>query len=150
MIKNDDFLQRHSKILFNSYQHWTGKELISGYTGSLADALLNAPFAVLSHDTQVDPLLNYSNKQGLALFGYDWDELLKIPSRLTAEPINREAREKLLAQVTAHGFISNYEGVRIAKSGQRFMIRNTTVWNLLDEAGAYYGQAAVIREHQLL
>jgi hypothetical protein len=33
--------------------------------------------------------------------------------------------------------------MRIAKSGRRFMITDTTVWNLVDESGIYDGQAAV-------
>ena len=30
----------------------------------------------------------------------------------------------------------------VSKTGRRFLIENATVWNLLDEAGAPYGQAA--------
>jgi hypothetical protein len=48
----------------------------------------------------------------------------------------------LLATVNQHGFIDDYRGVRISKSGRRFMIEQATVWNLLDENGAPYGQAA--------
>jgi hypothetical protein len=48
----------------------------------------------------------------------------------------------LLEAVTRHGFIDDYRGVRVSQSGRRFLIENATVWNLLDEAGAPYGQAA--------
>jgi hypothetical protein len=33
--------------------------------------------------------------------------------------------------------------MRIAQSGRRFMITDTTVWNLSDETGVVHGQAAV-------
>ncbi len=45
-------------------------------------------------------------------------------------------------QVTRKGFIDDYRGIRISKTGRRFLIDNATVWNLLDENGAHYGQAA--------
>jgi hypothetical protein len=32
--------------------------------------------------------------------------------------------------------------VRVSKSGRRFLIDRATVWNLLDDSGAHYGQAA--------
>jgi len=49
----------------------------------------------------------------------------------------------LLEKVTQQGYVDGYPGMRIAKSGKRFMITDTTVWNLLDEAGVHHGQAAV-------
>jgi hypothetical protein len=48
----------------------------------------------------------------------------------------------LLAEVTQHGFISGYEGVRISSTGRRFLIKNVTVWNLADAQGRPAGQAA--------
>ncbi len=65
-----------------------------------------------------------------------------MPSRLSAEPMAQEARVKLLEKVTKQGYVDGYSGVRIAKSGRRFMITDTTVWNLLDDAGLLLGQAA--------
>jgi hypothetical protein len=50
---------------------------------------------------------------------------------------------KLLEKVSQQGYVNGYSGLRIAKSGRRFIITDTTVWNLLDEAGGYHGQAAV-------
>ncbi|MDH2916795.1 MAG: MEKHLA domain-containing protein, partial [Gallionella sp.] len=55
----------------------------------------------------------------------------------------QEARVRLLEKVSQQGYVDGYSGMRIAKSGRRFMITDTTVWNLLDEAGEYHGQAAV-------
>jgi hypothetical protein len=71
-----------------------------------------------------------------------WEELTRTASRLTAEAPEREERARLLAAVTRHGFIDDYSGVRISKSGRRFRISEATVWNLVNEAGARCGQAA--------
>ena len=56
--------------------------------------------------------------------------------------MHRDERARLLDAVTRDGFIDDYRGVRISKTGRRFLIENATVWNLLDENGAPYGQAA--------
>ena len=97
---------------------------------------------MLSHNTYSDHVFNYANAQGLKLFELSWQELITLPSRASAEPINQAARAELMAQVSAQGFISNYEGVRISKTGNRFAIRNAIVWNLPDKLGCYQGQAA--------
>ena len=140
------FLYAQTKILCDSYRHWTALELIeqSADISSLAQSLFTAPYAVASHDTQADPLFNYANRQAQCLFGMHWDEIIGLPSRYSAEPMNREARAVLLDRVARHGYVDDYSGVRIAKDGSRFMIRNATVWNLLDASGEYCGQAALI------
>ena len=105
---------------------------------------------MLSHDTGADPLFNYANKTALALFEIDWQQLIRTPSRLSAEPVNREQRERLLAQVSNSGFISNYHGVRVSQTGKRFSINDAVVWNLFDREGGYQGQAACFSDWQLL
>jgi len=151
MAIDEDFLTRHTQILCDSYRRWTGIELLAKPDDKMqSQALWEAPFAVLSHGLQTDPVFNYSNEMGLKLFGYEWDELMQIPSRYSAEAMDREARDELLARVTAHGYVDDYTGVRITKNGQRFMIQNATVWNLMDEMGNYYGQAALISNWQFL
>lgn len=138
-------LQRaHAKCLVRSYQHFTGRKLIAehGSAAELVQALDEAPFVLVSHGTEADPILNYGNATALELWEMPWDEFTKTPSRLTAEAPNREERARLLAAVTAHGFIDNYSGVRISKTGRRFLITQATVWNLLTEEGLPCGQAA--------
>jgi hypothetical protein len=106
------------------------------------NALWNAPRAIVAHGTEEDPVFFYGNRLALQLFGMDFEEFTRLPSRLSAEPVAQEARIALLAKVAQQGFIDGYSGVRIAKDGTRFMIADTTVWNLLDEAGICHGQAA--------
>lgn len=86
--------------------------------------------------------MNYANTTVLALWETSLPALLAMPSRLTAEPLAQEAREKLLAQVALRGFITGYAGVRISATGRRFKIENVTIWNLTDADGRFSGQAA--------
>lgn len=138
----------HSECLMRSYKHWTGHELLpsSLLSGDRARQLFDAPFILVSHGVESDPILNYGNQAALELWQLTWQELTHMPSRLTAEAPNREERARLLERVTRDGYISDYSGVRIAKNGRRFVIQNATVWNLRTDSGAYCGQAAMFRE----
>lgn len=142
-VQHEDFVLRQTRILCASYRHWTGRALIEAASDRDAvQRLMEAPFAVVAHDTQADPLFNYANACALRLFGMGWDEFTQLPSRLSAEPLAQDERARLLERVTRDGYVDDYAGLRIAKDGTRFMIRNATVWNLLDERGEYCGQAA--------
>jgi hypothetical protein len=141
----------HSLVLARSHRHFTGRELLSGVAAAdLPRTLFEAPFVLVSHGTQADPVLNYGNAAALALWEMCWDEFVKTPSRLTAEAPLREERARLLAAVTARGFIDDYAGIRISRTGRRFRIARATVWNLITEQGTPCGQAAMFREWQPL
>ena len=62
----------------------------------------------------------------------------------------REERAKLLETVTRCGFIDDYSGIRISKSGRRFRISQATVWNLLTEENQPCGQAAMFEHWEFL
>ena len=47
-----------------------------------------------------------------------------------------------LRQVAERGYVDDYEGIRISKSGKRFPIADVTVWQLIDVDGTIRGQAA--------
>lgn len=144
---NAPFAIRRIELLRHSYKHWTGRDLLPEVTSPIdaVGALYDAPFAVLSHGTQADPLFNYGNRLALQLFEMTWDEFINMPSRFTTEPARQQDREHLLAQVSAQGYTDNYSGIRLSKTGRRFKIRDATVWNVIDEHDIYHGQAAVIR-----
>jgi hypothetical protein len=146
--EGNGYLTSHAQRLLESLHHWTGRRLIDDTASPAAQAraLFYAPFIVVSHDTAVEPILNYANQAALNLFELNWNELVRMPSRLTAEPMHQAERNRLLAIVNQHGFIDDYRGVRISKSGRRFMIEQATVWNLVDETGAPYGQAATFSQ----
>ncbi|MBL9172943.1 MAG: MEKHLA domain-containing protein [Verrucomicrobiales bacterium] len=128
-----------------SHRHWLGRDLLPGVSDpqALAAGLAAAPFVLVSHGTESDPVLNYGNRTALALWELSWPEFTRTPSRLTAEPVAREERARLLEEVTRNGYIANYAGVRISSTGRRFRIHQALVWNLLDDAGAHAGQAAM-------
>ena len=105
-------------------------------------ALWAAPTAVLAHGTEPDPLFFYGNRLALELFEVTAQQLVGTPSRLSAEAGDRAQRANLLDQVSRHGVIKDYAGVRISAAGRRFRIEQATVWNLIDSSGRNHGQAA--------
>jgi hypothetical protein len=151
-IWNKPAVIAHTEIMARGFFKWTGRDLLSGLFNplGLSKNVFLAPFVLVSHGTEADPVLNYGNQAALTLWEMSWDELTRTPSRLTAEAPNREERARLLAEVTANGFIENYAGVRISKNGRRFRIAQATVWNLLDTRGKPYGQAAVFSHWEFL
>ena len=133
-----------SQLLMNSYRHWVGRDLLlrKGEPEAQAQALFLAPFVVVSHGTEEDPILNYGSHLAMTLWEMTWEELLQTPSRLTAEVVNRAEREWMLERARTRGYMDNYRGVRISHSGRRFLIENAVVWNVIDATGRRLGQAA--------
>lgn len=132
-----------TQCLLNSYRRWTGKELIERAAPELdLVALWNAPKVVVSHGTQSDPAFLYGNQLALQLWEMPLDEFLGMPSRLTAEPMHRDDRQRLLERTQAHGFVDDYRGIRISRTGQRFQIEKALLWTVVDDQGATIGQAA--------
>lgn len=134
----------HARLLLDSFARLLGRELLSREGSDLdqAQRLFAAPFVVVSHGTESDPVLNYGNAQALALWEMTWDELTRTPSRLTAEPVHRDERARLLERTRRHGYVDDYAGVRVSATRQRFRIERAIVWNLADAAGNHCGQAA--------
>jgi hypothetical protein len=152
---------RHSLRLRDSFEHWTGETLgqsaqvtpdamVSDRPSAIARDLFYAPFALLSHGMEADPILNYGNQQTLNLWEITWDDLTHMPSRLTAEASEWQDRAQLLNQATQQGYICNYQGVRISTTGRRFQIQNAEIWDVLDEQGQKCGQAARFNQWQWL
>ncbi len=130
------------RLIVESYRRLTGKPLLTDPGEDLVRAMWEAPFAIVAHGTEADPVFFYGNRYALQCFEMSFDEFARLPSRFSAEPLAREARERLLARVTSQGYVDDYSGMRIASSGRCFMIENGTVWNLVEESGARHGQAA--------
>jgi hypothetical protein len=140
------YLSEHAELLISSYRRLTGKDLVEGEGSGaeMARVLYEAPYGVVSHGMEEDPIFNYGNRAALGLFEYDWQDFIVLPSRKSAEAVNRAEREKLLERVSQYGFVDDYQGVRISATGKRFRIEQATVWNVVDEANVHRGQAAVI------
>lgn len=146
------FQKEPAALILGNYRKFLAKELLETNSSieTQAKALFYAPFAILSHTADTDPVFNYANMKALELFGYDWHELIGLPSRLSAEPVCQSDREKLLKQVSENGYIKDYQGIRLTKTGDRFLIKGATVWNLLDNDRCYVGQAACLKAWEFL
>ena len=133
-----------TQYLLDSYARLVKQELIirEGISQEQAERLFKSPFVVASHGFQDDPILNFGNQAALDLWEMDWEQFIQTPSRLTAEPVNREERARMLEQAKTHGYIADYRGVRISSSGKRFLVERATVWNIQKPDGTPLGQAA--------
>lgn len=127
-------------LIGSSFERLTGKRLVETPADPLA--IWMAPIAIIAHDTLADPRFFYGNRLTLLLFEMDADQLLGMPSRLSAEPQHRAERDSMFERVKAHGYIDDYAGIRISARGKRFRIENAWIWNLIDEDGVLHGQAA--------
>ena len=149
---DNDYHAVHVALLLDSYRKLTSHDLIPAGTTPIETAkqLYEAPIFVASHNTANDPVLTYGNSTAQALFEMSWEQFTQTASRFTAEEPNRAERARLLAQVTNHGFIDDYSGIRISSTGQRFRIDQATVWNLLDNDCKIIGQASTFSQWQLI
>jgi MEKHLA domain len=129
------------ELLTGSFARLLGRPLVPAEANA-AWLYRVAPFAVVAHNTDADPRFVYANIAAQTCFEYSWAEFTALPSRLSAEPMERAERQRLLDAVTRDGFIADYRGVRIAKSGRRFWIEDAIVWQLIDRDGNLRGQAA--------
>lgn len=132
-----------ARLIIFSHQQLTGRPLWPEDDAAGLDA---APFVVLAHDASADPRFVYANRAALQRFAMTREQLIGLPSRLSAEAPVREERQRLLDAVAARGYIDDYRGVRVDRLGRRFEIHRATVWNLIDAGGSVVGQAASFAE----
>lgn len=142
----DPAIVEHCNLLINSYRKLVNKDLIPISDNALENSfqLFHAPFILVSHGIEKDPIFNYANEKALKTWEMKWEEFVGLPSRFSVEKVETDDREKLLAEAQVKGYVSNYLGIRITKSGKRFKIIDTILYNLTNEEGNYKGQAAVI------
>ena len=134
-------LAQRAALIADSFERLLGRPLIASSADPVA-ALWAAPFVIVAHGTEPDPVFFFANAAALTAFDSDWPAFTAMPSRLSAEAPLRAERQALLDRVTRDGFIDDYAGVRISAKGRRFHIANAIVWNLIDEHGERHGQAA--------
>jgi hypothetical protein len=143
----------HTQLLLWSYHHWLHKPLLEWNHQSPEEIAKNfffAPFVVVSHGTQSEPIFNYGNQKGLDLWEVTWDEFIQMPSRKTAAPVDEDERNQLLTQAHQQGYIDNYSGVRQSKTGKRFKLENVVLWNVVDRDLNDRGQAAMFSDYVYL
>jgi hypothetical protein len=138
----------HALLIMRSFLRWTGHDLVPQRDRAIEQArhLWDASFAVVSHTTDAEPRFNYGNRTALALFEMSWDEFTSLLSRHSAPPMHQDERARMLERVAQHGYATHYHGIRITRSGRRFMLEDGIIWNLQDEHDRYRGQAAMFAQ----
>ncbi|WP_282096565.1 MEKHLA domain-containing protein [Epibacterium ulvae] len=140
------FQAEQASLIVTSYQRVLGE----AFPVVEAEELYHAPFAVLSHNMDVDPVLTYGNLFAQKLFEVCWDNLVTMHSKNTAEQVHRNERNRMFETMREQGYIRNYQGIRISASGKRFEIQNASIWPLLDIKGKKQGEAALFANFQRL
>ena len=147
---NNCWQREWAAILCDSHLRVCGRALLPTLDepSSLGETLFDAGIVVVSHGTEADPIFNYANRTALELFEMTWEQFVQLPSRKSAEPLERAERDRLMKAVSARGYIDDYSGIRVSATGKRFSIRNATVWNVVDDSGVLRGQAATFSSWQ--
>jgi len=142
----------HSRLLNDSFHHWTGRTLLEEVVPkeALARALYQASFVLVSHGIEADPLFNYANRAAQGLWELDWEGFVGLPSRRSAEDQAQSDRTAALSSALSQGWMEGYSGIRIAAGGQRFRIYDGVIWNLLDTHGVMRGQAATFSRWEFI
>lgn len=137
---------RMAATILAGHQRLFGRVLLAGsHTWSARQAaqeLFGATPVVLAHDGGHDPRLIYANAAALRLWDRPWASMVGMPSRLTAEPLERPARQLALDLARRQEAIANYAGVRVNRQGRRFRIEGARLWTLQEGSGQPLGQAA--------
>ena len=137
-------------LIATSFERLAGKPLAEPSAGGIEQALWEAPRAILAHGTEDEPRFFYGNRLALELFAMSASEFIGLPSHRSAEPALREERARMLAGLAECDIVDDYASVRIAANGRRFAIANAQVWNLVNEHGGRFGQAATFAEWRFL
>lgn len=126
-----------------AYRHYqgqgVGEDLYSGGDRSDQARLRwvdrQAPFALLGHDGGDDPRFIYVNATACRVFEYAREEMIGMPSRLSAAADARQGRSDDIGKVHEQGFIGGYAGTRVTSNGCLFPIERGELWLFADEQG---------------
>jgi hypothetical protein len=141
-------MRTRARWLLRSYRHWADEELLADAGDDdviRADALFDAPLAVLAHDTRPDPLCVYANAAALAAFELRLADAPTFATSRTVAPAARDERSAALARAQEVGLLRGYGGERVSSTGRRFQIRDACIWTVLNDDGRPVGQAAAFR-----
>jgi hypothetical protein len=120
--------------ILDSYRRAWHRPLLAGLDGATplqaAQELFAAATVVLAHDGGADPQLVYANAAALRLWRRPWDQMVGMPSRLTAEPQERRERAAVLAKARQCSALRGYSGIRIDSQGGRFALRGARIWSV--------------------
>ena len=130
-------------LLLESHQRLFQRPLVrSSGIRLAAQELFVLDQVVLCHDGSEDPRFLYANRAALQLFSRNWEQMVGMPSRLSASANQRLSRREQLELAKRQDKLENYSGVRVNSQGRRFQIRGARIWSLIDQEHHYSGQAA--------
>ena len=130
-------------LLLESHQRLFQRPLVrSSGIRLAAQELFVLDQVVLCHDGSEDPRFLYANRAALQLFSRNWEQMVGMPSRLSASANQRLSRREQLELAKRQDKLENYSGVRVNSQGRRFQIRRARIWSLIDQERHYSGQAA--------
>jgi len=145
LVQNDILIRKINE----SFLRLSGKPLYAPPGAAAPGAAVyqwlheEAPYGILAHNTATDPRFIYANKHALASFKYSPEEILTVPSRLSASEQDRPERQRMLEIVLRDGIVYNYSGPRVDKYGDSFTIYDGIVWQLRNANNEVWGQAAL-------
>ena len=118
--------------ILDSYARRIGRELLHRSGDPLDDAkrLLAYEAIVLSHDAGVDPRFVYANSAAASLWRMSIEDMIGMPSRLSAPADARDDRARMLSDASRDGVLSGYSGERVASDGTKFQIMDATLWTV--------------------
>lgn len=151
-IAHEDMVKavKYCKLIAASYHHFTGLEIVPDYKSlsdlELAQRIFDADFALVSHNQ--NKIFCFANNSALNLWETNWSNFTKMASTKSApdDDATQNERNNLLNEAFKKGYVDNYQGVRKSTKGNLFEIKNTTLFNVLDEDKNIIGQAALIQE----
>ena len=129
-------------LLLESHQRLFQRPLVRSNGIRLAAQELFVLDQVVCHDGSEDPRFLYANRAALQLFNRNWEQMVGMPSRLSASANQRLSRREQLELARRQDKLENYSGVRVNSQGRRFQIRGARIWSLIDQERHYSGQAA--------
>src|SRR3569623_395927 len=99
MIDQRGIIERHAgeeriALIAESHSRLTGRELATS-----SEELWMLPTVVVAHGTEADPVFFYGNRAALTLFEFPARAFVALPSRLSAEADEQDARGDQLARV---------------------------------------------------
>lgn len=111
--------------------------------------MMTSASVIVCHDGAEDPRFVYVNFAAAALWKMSVEQMIGMPSRLSAPPERQQERASALAEAGQCGVLVGYTGERIASDGTRFIIEDATLWNV-ELPGGVLGQAATFdRWHEV-
>lgn len=133
--------------ILDSFAARLGVELLERSADPTKDAaaLMDLDAVILSHDAGAEPRFVYANRAAATLWRMPVEELVGMPSRLSAPPERQQDRSQMLTRAARDGVLRGYSGERIAKDGTRFLINDATLWTV-DGYPNGPGQAVVFRD----